>query len=73
MGKQLRTEYRGEEILVIYNAYFNEKYGEIEEVSVDCMDILGIDVEFKTLPDKLQSEILEIAYLKDLNDWELAE
>ena len=73
MSKRLQADYRGEEMLIVYNAYLNPKYGTIDEIEVDCMDILGIDVEFKTLPDKLQSEILEIAYLKDLNDWEIVE
>ena len=57
--------FNGEELTVCYTAQGNDSYNdsfvEIDNVEVACIEILGVDVEFSSLPDKLQSVILELS------------
>ena len=57
--------FNGEEMIVCYTAQghesYNDSFVEITNVEVACMDILGVDVDFSSLPDKLQSVILELS------------
>ena len=40
---------------------YHDDFVEITEVEIYCMEILGVDVVFKSLPDTLQSAILELS------------
>lgn len=57
--------FNGEEMTVCYTAQGYDSYHtdfvEIDNVDVACMEILGVDVEFASLPDTLQSAILELS------------
>lgn len=57
--------FNGEEMTIQYTAQGYDSYrddvAEIEDVRVDCMEILGVDVDFASLPDTLQSVILDLS------------
>ena len=57
--------FNGEEMTIQYTAQGYDSYRddmvELEDVRVDCMEILGVDVDFASLPDTLQSVILELS------------
>ena len=57
--------FNGEEMTIHYTAQGFDSYrddmAEIEDIRVDCMEILGVDVDFASLPDTLQSVILELS------------
>ena len=57
--------FNGEEMTIQYAAQgfksYRDEVVEIEGVRVDCLEILGVGVDFASLPDTLQSEILELS------------
>lgn len=63
--------FNGEEMTIHYTAQGYESYRddliEIENVRVDCMELLGVDVDFASLPDTLQSVILELSKEVEFN------
>jgi len=74
----IKATYYGEDFDVTFTANTERSdYGvpgspvwyEIVDVGIDRVAFLGVDVDPKTLPDKLYDNLLECADELELNDW----
>lgn len=71
MSTPCTATYLGDELTVVFTAigkyWPQDNEMDISDIDVECLDILGCDVEFSKLPISLQESILELA--DDLEFW----
>lgn len=65
MSTPCTATYSGDEMTVLFTAqgkyWPQDNEVEISDIDVECLEILGCDVEFSKLPIGLQASILELA------------
>ena len=59
-GEEITVSFRGRSVRSDYGVPGSPVWFEIEDIEIDQLEILGVTVDPKVLPQKLQQELLDL-------------